>query len=157
MRARANVSAGAILCALAAGLIILSAAAVFAADPIATMRGAEISDVPPAPEMAPQATPKFRPARNYPEQPPTIPHKIRDYRIDLNSNKCLSCHSRTAVEQSQAPMVSVTHFMDRDGQILGSVTPRRYFCTQCHVPQLDVRPLVGTTFVDVDTVIQKGE
>ena len=157
MRARAKTPAGAVFCVVAAGLIILSAAAVLAAEPIATLRGAEISDVPPAPEMAPQATPKFRAARNYPEQPPVIPHKIRDYRIDLNSNKCMSCHSRAATEQSQAPMVSVTHFMDRDGQVLGSVTPRRYFCTQCHVPQLDVRPLVGSTFVDVDTAIQEGE
>jgi cytochrome c-type protein NapB len=32
-------------------------------------------------------------------------------------------------------MVSITHFMDRDGQFLASVSPRRFFCTECHVPQ----------------------
>ena len=36
----------------------------------------------------------LRRERNYPEQPPTIPHTIRGYQIDRNSNKCLSCHSR---------------------------------------------------------------
>ncbi len=51
-------------------------------------------------------------------------------------------------------MISVTHFMDREGQVLSSVTPRRYFCNQCHVPQLDAKPLVGNDFVDADAVIK---
>jgi cytochrome c-type protein NapB len=50
-------------------------------------------------------------------------------------------------------MVSVTHFMNRDGQVLASISPRRYFCNQCHIPQLDVRPLVENSFVDVDQVL----
>ncbi|MFZ0098619.1 MAG: nitrate reductase cytochrome c-type subunit [Gemmobacter sp.] len=91
--------------------------------------------------------------RNYPDQPPVIPHKIDNYQIDLNANKCLTCHSRTAVEVSQAPMISVTHFMDRDGQTLASVSPRRYFCTQCHVVQHDAKPVVVNDFVDVDRVL----
>ena len=95
----------------------------------------------------------LRRPRNYPEQPPTIPHKIDGYQIDLNSNKCMSCHSRKAVEESQAPMISITHFMDRENQFLASVAPRRYFCTQCHVVQQDVRPLVGNDFVDIDSLL----
>lgn len=91
--------------------------------------------------------------RNYPDQPPVIPHKIDNYQIDLNANRCLTCHSRTAVEVSQAPMISVTHFMDRDGQTLASVSPRRYFCTQCHVVQHDAKPVVVNGFVDVDRVL----
>ena len=39
-------------------------------------------------------------------------------------------------------MVSITHFMDRDGQFLAAVSPRRYFCEQCHVVQLEVDPIV---------------
>ena len=35
-------------------------------------------------------------ARNYPEQPPVIPHSIDGYQIDINVNKCLSCHARAA-------------------------------------------------------------
>lgn len=95
----------------------------------------------------------IRQVRNWPEQPPVIPHQIDNYQIDLNVNKCLTCHSRTAVAVSQAPMVSITHFMNRDGQVLAAVTPRRFFCTQCHVPQMDVQPAIGNTFEDVDTVI----
>ena len=30
-----------------------------------------------------------REVRNYPEQPPIIPHKIDGYIVDRNSNKCL--------------------------------------------------------------------
>lgn len=140
---------------MAAALIAFIFSAAAWADPIATLRGGELNTTLPAPTMANQSDETLRRVRNYPEQPPTIPHKITGYQLDRNANQCLSCHSRVAVEKSQAPMVSVTHFMDRDGQVLGSVTPRRYFCTQCHVPQRKVKPLVENTFVDVDTVIGK--
>jgi cytochrome c-type protein NapB len=33
--------------------------------------------------------------------------------------------------------------------MLADVSPRRYFCTECHVPQADVEPLVGNTFTDM--------
>jgi cytochrome c-type protein NapB len=46
-------------------------------------------------------------------------------------------------------MISITHFMNRDGQVLADVTPRRYFCTACHVPQTDAKPLVDNTFEDM--------
>ncbi|MFZ1045029.1 MAG: nitrate reductase cytochrome c-type subunit, partial [Pseudolabrys sp.] len=35
------------------------------------------------------------------------------------------------------------------GQVLADVTPRRYFCTACHVPQTDAKPLVDNTFEDM--------
>jgi cytochrome c-type protein NapB len=74
---------------------------------------------------------------------------------DLNSNKCLSCHSRRRTEETQAIMISVTHYMDRDGNFLAEVSPRRYFCEQCHVAQTDARPLVESTFQDVDELLAK--
>jgi cytochrome c-type protein NapB len=49
-------------------------------------------------------------------------------------------------------MVSNTHFLDRDGVVKDKISTRRYFCTQCHVPQADVRPPVGSTFQDSATV-----
>jgi len=52
--------------------------------------------------------------------------------------------------------VSITHYMDRDGHILGQVSTRRYFCQQCHVAQDAARPIVPNTFEDVDTVIQRS-
>lgn len=93
--------------------------------------------------------------RAYPDQPPTIPHAIDGYQVDKNSNRCLLCHSRANAETFQAPMVSVTHFLDREGQVLGAVSPRRYFCTQCHVVQTDAKPLVRSDFRDVDEILSE--
>lgn len=87
--------------------------------------------------------------RAYPMQPPTIPHKIDGYQIDRFANQCLSCHARDRTAETQAPMISVTHFMDRDGNFLADVSPRRYFCSQCHVTQIERNPLLENTFKDV--------
>ena len=87
--------------------------------------------------------------RDYVQQPPLIPHKIEGYRIDKNYNKCLSCHSWANYEQAKATKVPPTHFKDRDGNELANLSPGRYFCTQCHVPQDDVRPLVVNEFEPV--------
>jgi nitrate reductase (cytochrome), electron transfer subunit len=32
------------------------------------------------------------------------------------------------------------------------LSPRRYFCTQCHVSQVDAKPLVGSTFLAIEDV-----
>ncbi len=139
-------------------LLPVLAAAVWAQDPIATLRGsAAPTEQPEPPRMTPFEDKPGRRVRNYPEQPPTIPHDIEGYRIDLKSNKCLSCHARARTGESGAPMVSITHFMDRDGQFRAAVTPRRYFCTQCHVAQHEVRPIVENDFVDVDTLLGQGK
>ena len=124
----------------------------FGADPLATLRKSEINQLPAPPRLTNPSTRDLRIIRNYPEQPPIIPHSIRNYQLDLTGNKCLTCHSRQAVGESQAPMVSVTHFANREGQVGASVSPRRYFCTQCHVTQIETRPLIGNTFVDMDHI-----
>jgi cytochrome c-type protein NapB len=93
--------------------------------------------------------------RAYPMQPPTIPHSIDNYQIDRNSNRCLLCHARANADKFQAPPVSVTHYMDRDDQFLATISPRRYFCNQCHVVQTDARPLVANTFKDIDTILSE--
>lgn len=105
--------------------------------------------------MAADENKDLRRMRAYPMQPPTIPHKIDDYQLDLNANKCMSCHARGRSEETQAPMVSVTHYQDRDGNFLAELSPRRYFCTQCHVPQTDAKPLVGNNFIDIDHLIRQ--
>ena len=95
--------------------------------------------------------------RNYPEQPPVIPHSIDGYQIDLNGNKCLSCHARARTGELQAPMVSITHFMDRDGQFLASVSPRRFFCTRMpRAAEHDANPPVSNDFVDIDTMLSRA-
>jgi cytochrome c-type protein NapB len=111
--------------------------------------GAQPMQEIPAPPLARPITDDVRKMRNYPEQPPIIPHSIEGYQLTVKTNRCLDCHRRQYTEGSRAPMISVTHFMDRDGQVLADVTPRRYFCTACHVQQTDARPLVPNTFEDM--------
>lgn len=139
---------------MAAALILVSATG-FAQPGTDTLRQAPVTEEPPAPRMPTVENADLRRMRAYPMQPPTIPHKIDDYQLDLNANKCMSCHARIRTEETQAPMVSVTHYQDRDGNFLAELSPRRYFCTQCHVPQTDAKPLVESTFVDADTLIRQ--
>jgi cytochrome c-type protein NapB len=135
-------------------VLLLSVVTAIAADPERSkLRSTPLAENGPPPPMAPQANTDLRTARNYPEQPPIIPHKSAKYQVDLRVNQCLECHSRRAVTDSQAPMVSVTHFMNREGQVLASISPRRYFCTQCHVSQNQSKPLVENTFTDVDSLL----
>ena len=113
--------------------------------------------VPLTAESTPPPIPKSvnddqRKTRNYPMQPPLIPHQIDNYQVDLRFNKCMDCHGRSRTQESGAPMVSVTHFQDRDGNMLGEISPRRYFCTGCHVSQTDARVPVKNTFVDFHNV-----
>ncbi|MCP3752983.1 nitrate reductase cytochrome c-type subunit [Pseudomonas sp. SBB6] len=116
--------------------------------------GGTLTQSLPAPPLANDENKDFKRERNYPDQPPTIPHTIRGYQVDINGNKCLSCHSRANSARSQATMISITHYMDRDGQALAAVSPRRYFCTQCHVVQKEVQPLVGNHFETIDKLLQ---
>lgn len=84
--------------------------------------------------------------RDFVQQPPLIPHTIANYQITTNFNKCMDCHAWQKTKETGATKVSVTHFKTRDGVELDNISPRRYFCTQCHVPQTDARPLVENTF-----------
>ncbi|WP_166261726.1 nitrate reductase cytochrome c-type subunit [Marinobacter salicampi] len=116
-------------------------------------KGGTLTETLPAEPIADEPRASGREVRNWPEQPPVIPHSIRGYQVDKRYNQCLTCHSRTAAPEAGAPMVSVTHFMDRNGQTRSAVTPGRYFCTQCHVPQTDAEPLVGNGFKSAEEVI----
>ena len=137
--------------------LLVLATASLANDDLATLRDAPIDKEMEPPKMADVDDRDIKRARSYPMQPPTIPHRIRDYRVDINSNKCLSCHSRKQTAASQAPMVSVTHYMDREGNFLADVSPRRYFCEQCHVVQTNAPSLVGSDFKDIDHLLRDAQ
>lgn len=92
--------------------------------------------------------------RNYVHQPPLIPHEIRDYDINTRANKCLSCHGWKNAGDVGATKISPTHFVTREGVTLSDVAPNRYFCTQCHVPQAEARPLVDNAFEPVESISQ---
>jgi cytochrome c-type protein NapB len=125
-----------------------------ASGPDGRRPGGTLTQSMPAPPIANEENKDLKRERNYPDQPPTIPHTILGYQIDMNGNKCLSCHSRANSARTQATMISITHYMDRDGQALAAVSPRRYFCNQCHVPQTEVLPLVGNSFETIDKILQ---
>lgn len=131
---------------LAAGILAGGALAQFAPE----LRGPEDPMSNVGAEPIPRwVTDDVRQMRAYPEQPPVIPHSIQGYQLSVNTNRCMSCHNREFTQSSGAPMISITHFMTREGQMLADVSPRRYFCTACHVPQADVAPLIENSFVDM--------
>ena len=93
--------------------------------------------------------------RDYVQQPPLIPHSIEGYKVNLKFNKCLTCHSWANYQSARATKISQTHFEDRDGEVLANVSARRYFCPQCHVPQVDAKPLVENEFKPVQAITGK--
>ena len=145
-----------LIAALLTALLFAGAALAQDLGAEADLRSApQINGLQPPMEVAPAAPiPRWivddvRLMRQYPEQPPIIPHSIEGYQLSVNANRCLSCHKREFSQDAGAPMISVTHYMTREGQMLADVSPRRYFCTACHVPQADKKPLVGNTFKDM--------
>jgi cytochrome c-type protein NapB len=138
---------------IAAGLVAFAGTAALAqmsAEIVPPLTGAaKPMESAPADPVPRWIVDDVRRMRAYPEQPPIIPHSIEGYQLSVNTNRCLSCHKREFTEGSGAPMISVTHYMNREGQTLADVSPRRYFCTACHVPQANTAPLIGNTFVDM--------
>jgi cytochrome c-type protein NapB len=105
-----------------------------------------------APELKKYAKDGEPIARDYVQQPPLIPHKINGYKVNLKSNKCLSCHSWKNYREAGATKISQTHFEDRDANVLANISARRYFCTQCHVPQVNAEPLVENEFEPITAI-----
>ncbi len=122
---------------------------------------------------APGAAPRFE--RSYVNAPPLIPHSIEGFvPITMKNNACLGCHMPDVAKGVGATPIPESHFTDfrpstkldkkgnivKDGKVVGNCTdvkvakfkklkklnPARYNCTQCHVPQANVKPLVGNTF-----------
>lgn len=84
--------------------------------------------------------------RTFRSQPPMIPHKIDKYEIDLKVNQCLRCHDWTNAGKEKAPQIAESHYKDRNGNQQETVVGTRWFCTQCHAPQTNAKPLVDNTF-----------
>ena len=133
--------------------LMLSAIAQVGDGHPAGLRGATpLEREPAAPVMPRMVNDDIRKGRAFAMQPPVIPHQIENYQVDKNFNKCMTCHGRGRVSESQAIMVGVTHFMDRDGNFRSEISPQRYFCTQCHVPQMEVKAPVENSFIDAENV-----
>lgn len=140
-----------------AGLVLVGSSiftsTITLAEEVKSLRGSTDIEAPSnAVEIKKNINDKGPITRDYVQQPPLIPHKIKGYKINLKFNKCLTCHSWANYKKSGATKVSLTHFSGRDGEARSNVSPRRYFCTQCHVPQADVKPLVENSFKSVSTI-----
>ncbi len=120
------------------------------ADEVKSLRGTRALDAGSEPPEINRIIADDRPIpRDFVQQPPLIPHETEGYRVDKNYNKCLSCHSWVNYKQAKATKVPPTHFKDRDGNERANLSPGRYFCAQCHVHQVDTKPLVENEFEPV--------
>ncbi len=131
---------------LMAGLIVFSSVAWAGANSVVSLRGDVALDAPSVSTMDKDwydGDGKIK--RNYAQQPPLVPHDIEGFTIDMDGNSCLSCHNWDS-DMPGATRVGVSHFLNRDNEALIKISPRRYFCTQCHVPQKNTKPLVLNTF-----------
>lgn len=137
---------------------LLCFGATLAADNLQGLRGpTPLDQASKAPRMARVENFDIKRGRAYTSQPPTIPHAIDRYELTRNVNFCMYCHSRVRNEEFGAPMVSATHYMDRNYEFLAEISPRRYFCTQCHVVQTDAKPPVDNRFIDVYDLIERQQ
>jgi cytochrome c-type protein NapB len=134
------------IAARALGLTTLVAwGGVFAVD-LVSERGAPLDAPSSVPEKHKVEVVQGGFERAWETQPPMIPHAIEKYEISLRQNGCLKCHSTATAEKENTKPTPASHFLDRDGNKLDKLSSRRYFCTQCHAPQLSGSPLVDNTF-----------
>jgi cytochrome c-type protein NapB len=141
----------AIFWAIAMSLCLSFAAPLQAADKfepvkLQSLRGAEIDASDPEGDGTRFGRDTAPLPRDFVQQPPLIPHTTKGYIVSKSFNKCLDCHAWSRAKESGATRISVTHFKTRDGIELSSVSPNRFFCTQCHVPQSDAKPLVDNGY-----------
>ncbi len=132
-----------------ATLLVLGAAlplSAIAQQAVHSLRGADVAEPTPVLGNYKQIPDQAPLPRDYVQQPPLVPHKVDGYEVTVNFNKCMDCHAWSRYQESGATKVSLTHFKDRDGGELSNISPRRYFCMQCHVSQTDAKPLVANTF-----------
>ena len=124
--------------AFSAGLVLAQDASV------TSLRGAQVNEEVTVQDNYLQEKQRF--ARTFAQQPPLIPHTIDKYQIDLKANECLGCHEWANAPDRGAPVLSMTHYVGRDGVQSETVSARRWFCNQCHVPQVNAPDLVENTF-----------
>jgi cytochrome c-type protein NapB len=123
---------------------------------------------------APGQAKKF--ARSYVNAPPLIPHSVEGLLpITQKNNQCLGCHMPEAAKGVGATPIPPSHFTNyrpdtkmeggkvvKEGKVLGKANTSdvvlakvkklnhlyqgRFNCSQCHVPQANVKPLVKNNF-----------
>jgi cytochrome c-type protein NapB len=147
---------------LFASLILVTASSAFAAQPIAAdSMGLSKSSVFDQPVQKVYGSKAKLPGENkvlpraYLNAPPQIPHDIGDFLpITAQSNMCIACHNipdqwGQKREQGKPTPIPQSHYTDRRNapdKVTDHLINARYNCNQCHVPQMDAKPLVENTF-----------
>lgn len=134
---------------LGAAIVVLSALALqpaTAQDGITSLRGqAALDEGPAAVDIhRPNVGKAF--TRSYRQQPPLVPHRVDKYQIDIKANQCMGCHDWPQNVEHNAPKISETHYLSPTGVRLNRVSGSRWFCNQCHVPQVQAQALVPNEF-----------
>ncbi len=138
-------------------------------------------ELPPMPQYsdaAPGTAEKIE--RSFENAPPLIPHSTEGLvPVTKDNNMCLSCHMPAVAEAVKATAIPPSHFTNyrpevvekggkykvdaEEGQVyeksLGDeLSKARYNCTQCHVPQAKIDPMVQNNFDRVfrDKNLEKG-
>lgn len=92
--------------------------------------------------------------RSYAGAPPQIPHNIESFiPVTANNNMCKRCHLLPdkigTKTKGQPTPIPASHYIDQrnaPGKVGKELVGARTVCTQCHVPQANVKPLVENTF-----------
>jgi cytochrome c-type protein NapB len=112
--------------------------------------------------------------RSYMNAPPLIPHSVEGLLpITRKNNQCLSCHMPDVAKGVGATPIPASHFasfrpdtkIGKNGEVIkegkavkntadiktvvhkmDKLNQARFNCSQCHVPQANVKPLVENTF-----------
>ena len=100
---------------------VLASGSAMAQSTVESLRGATVDAPTPAAQGFKWKETEGRTPRNYRQQPPLIPHTVQQYQIDLRTNQCLSCHDWTKAGERGAPTLSMTHYLDREGNELDHI------------------------------------
>jgi cytochrome c-type protein NapB len=81
--------------------------------------------------------------------PPQIPHAIEPFMpIKADTNSCLDCHDKPSMMgkkvEGRPTAMPESHYTKVEGK--WEHNNSLYICTQCHVPQANVKDLVGNSF-----------
>lgn len=115
------------------------------AETASNMRGYAMSQTQPAPHYKLDLS-KEKHERSFKQQPPMVPHKVAKYKVDLRGNGCLKCHDKKTYKKEEAPMAGKSHYAVPGGKEQDKIIMSRYFCSQCHAPMTNAKPLVENTF-----------
>jgi cytochrome c-type protein NapB len=87
--------------------------------------------------------------RAFENSPPLIPHDLTGMLpIAETNNACLNCHMPEHAAALGAIPMPKSHFFDIDTgtDLKGQMDGKRYFCMQCHVPQVNIPEAIKNTF-----------